>query len=76
MIKQLEMFIERNKEGALLGGLIGGLIYLTRDKYPTITDLSSKIFPNYLEGIYLLGAIVFICMSIGILIDASYKPRR
>ena len=70
-MRKIKTFIARNYEGVFYGGLIGLVLFLARNKV--------NIIQKVLVGNSWLGNIstfIFIGMSIGILIDAIYKPKK
>lgn len=74
-IKQIEGFIERNKQGAMLGALVGGALFLTRDKAFTLPILQMIEFDLTMPTWELFFGIMAITVFMGILIDAYYKPK-
>lgn len=70
-MKKLKQFIARNQEGLFYGGLIGLIVSIIHERIPFIDKL--LLSNAQLGNTFIL---IFIGMSIGMLIDAIWKPKK
>ena len=68
--KKIDNFLKVNKEGMIVGALIGGVIYYFNIAIPYL------IFKSGISNNTKLATLVFVGMTIGALIDNYWRPKQ
>lgn len=74
-MKKLQRFIKLQKEGIIIGGIIGALLYYDF-KYMAVAQFLA-LLKIPLDNIWIgYSALIIIGASLGALIDSLYKPKQ
>lgn len=68
-LKNLTRWIDLQKEGIIIGAIVGAILYYINPPFLSILNLSGLWWHN-------LAVLILISSTIGAIIDSKYKPRK
>lgn len=68
--KKIDTWLYRNKEGMIVGALVGGAIYYFNIAIPYL------VFKPEISTSTKLATLVFVGMTIGAIIDSKWRPTK
>ena len=74
MVNKLKRFVARNANGAWIGGLIGLILSITKERIIEVIPIFQKLLIGTDFGDMVI--LIFIFMTGGILIDHWWKPEK